>query len=52
MDSSANYPDLIKSGMKKKPATKKKYKGPVEGSVDPGFLRDMGYDSKKKKKGQ
>ena len=47
MENSSKYPDMIKSGMKKK----KRYQGAIEGNPDPGFLRDMGYLNKKKKKG-
>jgi len=51
MENSANYADLLEKGMRKKKAKMKSWQS-TDKRVDPGFLRDMGYGNKKKKKGK
>jgi hypothetical protein len=48
MDSSSSYSNLLEASVKK--GKKKKSWQSTDSKVDPGFLRDMGYGNKKKKK--
>jgi hypothetical protein len=49
MTSSQSNADLLAASMKKGKKKRKSFQS-TDSGVDPGFLRDMGYTSKKKKK--
>lgn len=49
MNSSQSNADMLAASMKKGKKKIKSFRS-TDSSVDPGFLRDMGYGAKKKKK--